>query len=142
MAGNCWARVCDCGKSNLRFPPTLSPLCHILCSKIVSKKSTLNKWILSKRWNRVLGMILKCISWWGYSPGEFRECWVPLHDYHFHVYSVPERQYLLAPPPLLGSNLFNHLQWIIITSYLKPCRCMQITCIREKYFLNRITNVK
>ena len=38
-------------------------------------------------------------------------------------------------------ELFNHLLWIIIISYLKPDSYEQIIYIPLEYLINRITNV-
>ena len=65
---------------------------------------------------------------------EFVECGVPL-------FPGSLRPGVVVPVKFLSVgqiDLFNHLLWIIIISYLK---CMQIVCIRSEYLINRITNV-
>ena len=36
----------------------------------------------------------------------------------------------------------NHLQRVIIVSYLKPYSCVQINCFTGEYLINRITDIK
>ena len=39
-------------------------------------------------------------------------------------------------------KLFNHLQWIIIISYLKPYSCVEIIYITLEDLINRTSYVK